>query len=105
MSRAQSAQECTSHGCATGKKKPNPKVRFSLLVVELRGVALQREHIKSRHIMLYIVCASVQPVAAQSAQGCILLGAATGKKKPNQRVRFSLLVVELRGVEPLSEKL
>ena len=42
---------------------------------------------------------------AQSAQGCILLGAATGKKKPNPKVRFSLLVVELRGVEPLSEKL
>ena len=31
---------------------------------------------------------------AQSAQGCILLGAATGKKKPNPKVRFSLLVVE-----------
>ena len=42
---------------------------------------------------------------AQSAQGCILLGAATVKKKPNPKVRFSLLVVELRGVEPLSEKL
>lgn len=32
MSRVQSAQGCTSHGCATGKKKPNQKVRFSLQV-------------------------------------------------------------------------
>ena len=31
--------------------------------MELRGVALQREHTGSRHIMSYLICSSVQPVA------------------------------------------
>ena len=64
-----------------------------------------RAHVKQGNLHKFLSARACSLSRALPAQGCILLGAATGKKKPNPKVRFSLLVVELRGVEPLSEKL
>lgn len=56
--------------------------------------------------MLYIVCASVQPVAGAVRTGlhCTRLRHENNKKQAGHNTLL-VFVVELRGVEPLSEKL